>query len=59
MAKKIDKVYCCLCGKEITNEEQHSPAPLTTDPASKCCGKCNETVVIPARLRSVALNRFD
>lgn len=45
-------VKCCLCKKEIeiigTWEEGNNAQPLKN---GRCCGKCNETKVIPERLK--------
>lgn len=42
---------CCLCGKEIeivgTWKKGNNARPLK---AGRCCGKCNITKVIPARI---------
>jgi len=46
-----DKVACCLCGGEIEHvgswTEGHNAEPVAE---GRCCGDCNSTRVIPARL---------
>ena len=42
------KKKCCICQKEI-NDHGHNPDPLNAK--GRCCGYCNLTKVIPARLR--------
>jgi hypothetical protein len=37
---------CCLCGDVVTGWG-HNPLPLKK---GTCCGVCNDTKVIPARL---------
>ena len=56
---KINKIYCCLCGKDITNEEKLNPAPLTIGDGSKCCKDCYEALVIPKKLELSAISKFD
>ena len=56
--EKIKK--CCLCKKEIDKQytpegkmfwdEGHNAQPLKD---GQCCSKCNETKVIPARLKRI------
>ena len=52
---------CCLCGGEIEVERNalgeavwdkgHNPDPLASV-EEHCCGVCNDTKVIPARLKA-------
>ena len=45
-------INCNLCGVEMTHQfEMNNPSPLCdeNDTESKCCTKCNEEKVIPAR----------
>jgi hypothetical protein len=41
------KKKCCICKTEITGHG-HNPDPLNVK--GRCCGVCNFTKVIPARL---------
>lgn len=40
---------CCICGKEF-NEY-----PNNADPVKKgvCCNYCNQTIVMPAKIRAI------
>ena len=51
---KVD-LNCCLCNVHMTNiHETHNPYPLRPDTEdSRCCAKCNEALVIPARIESL------
>ena len=44
---------CCLCQTSITNFlDCNNPAPLDDlEKGGYCCSKCNDTKVIPERLR--------
>ena len=42
---------CCICGGEL-GRFGHNPAPVRD--SGDCCGRCNENVVIPARIAQVS-----
>jgi hypothetical protein len=42
-------LLCCLCGNPIEDPYGHNAWPLVED--GRCCEKCNQTVVIPERVR--------
>lgn len=44
---------CSLCSAPITDDESNSPFPLceVDDTISQCCDECNETKVLPMRMR--------
>jgi hypothetical protein len=48
---------CCICEKKIEPEPLSgwaggaNPAPISLNPDDRCCRTCDETVVIPARMR--------
>ena len=44
---------CSICGKEITDEFSNNAQPVND---GRCCGYCNRTVVIPARLKEAGYN---
>ena len=44
------KYRCCLCGKEFEGWG-NNPWPLALNEEERCCDECNDTKVIPARLR--------
>ena len=45
-------IRCCLCGAEVPREESDNPWPLDGgDENARCCHSCDETKVLPARLR--------
>ena len=51
----IDKVICIICELPIDADPDgwdggHNAEPIAT---GQCCGKCNDTVVTPARLESL------
>lgn len=46
---------CCLCGAIISGYG-HNPWPLA-DGNSVCCGRCNATKVIPARLKDAGIRK--
>ena len=53
----LKKSKCCLCGDAIVGGG-HNPAPLSTVKASdKCCGDCNDTLVVPFRISLVMGNK--
>lgn len=45
--EKQDTLKCCICKKEIKLTQSHNAEPYAH---GRCCLKCNETYVIPARL---------
>ena len=50
---------CCICGKPITKEVSgwdggHNAYPLME---GRCCGTCNDTLVIQARLKQAGYSR--
>ena len=57
-SQKQELIVCCLCNEEITPEVSgwkygHNPAPLGETEDDRCCQVCNNTKVIPARLRGI------
>ena len=45
---------CCLCGNETENQWGHNPYPVTEkDSKERCCAKCNESIVVPARMKGL------
>lgn len=48
MGQEKNKV-CCLCGKEFKGYG-NNPEPIKSSKTGKCCDKCNQERVIPARL---------
>lgn len=55
------KNHCCLCGELIesygSRDASHNAAPVAT---GRCCGECNDTVVIPARIAAfVSFKRLE
>ena len=55
--KKAIKPICCLCGNECENEWGNNPWPLSKKPEDRCCDVCNDTKVIPARLKQAYKDR--
>ena len=49
MKKETKK--CCLCGCEIQEPFTNNPYPLcdVDDYESRCCSKCDQDLVVPAR----------
>ena len=39
---------CVICNDYVISGVGHNPAPVKND--GRCCGVCNDIVVIPARL---------
>ena len=46
------KYVCCLCGKEFEGFG-NNPWPIDISPESRCCDECNDTKVIPERIRQM------
>jgi hypothetical protein len=46
---------CSLCSAPITDDESNNPFPLceVEDTTSQCCDECNESKVLPMRMRTV------
>lgn len=42
---------CCICGCECENEWGNNPYPIVKDEDARCCDHCDQTVVIPERIR--------
>ena len=49
MKEQVKKKKCCICGKEFVGWG-NNPEPIKHSSVGKCCDKCNQEVVIPARL---------
>jgi hypothetical protein len=49
---KTRRFRCILCGK-IEAGFGNNPEPLVEYEVGRCCGDCNQTKVIPARLRAM------
>jgi hypothetical protein len=45
------KKTCVLCGGKLGDIYGHNPDPLSSK--GRCCGSCNTTRVIPARLERI------
>ena len=51
-------LICCLCEIPMPDERQtHNPDPLGKA-GDRCCGDCNATLVIPARLKQIGVPSF-
>ena len=49
---KVDE-HCCFCNVHMTNvHETHNPYPLRSL-EERCCVKCDEKLVFPARLTAI------
>lgn len=58
MSEKKVRV-CVLCGEEMRDVfDQHNPWPLSNLKRGRCCTQCNNTKVIPERLRRVTREGF-
>ena len=48
-----DENVCCFCGSPLKDFGNgmygHNPYPANTIPGKRCCDKCNQKIVIPAR----------
>ena len=44
-----DENTCCFCGAPL-DDMGCNPDPADTRPGKRCCGECNEKIVIPARM---------
>jgi hypothetical protein len=42
---------CVICEENVINGVGHNPAPVKGE--GRCCGVCNDLVVIPARLAMI------
>lgn len=41
---------CVICGKEYPNQYGNNPYPVKKK--GLCCDQCNDTIVIPARIKA-------
>jgi len=46
---------CVICKKEVKNEWGNNPYPAH-EGEGQCCDKCNDSVVIPARLKQLGIS---
>ena len=53
MAKKKKNPICCICGCECENEYGNNPWPIVKDADARCCDRCDQTAVIPARIQQL------
>ena len=62
--KDFSKERCCICGEPLWNGHSrelsdvqktlyfgNNPWPVVEDEDARCCDYCNDTVVIPERIR--------
>lgn len=47
---------CCLCGKKFTGWG-NDPWPIVIEEDARCCDRCNDTFVIPARLDLIYIKK--
>ena len=47
---------CCICKKTFTGYG-NNPEPVSTKKNARCCNKCNEEVVLPARFDEIMRRR--
>ena len=50
-----EAIDCAICGASIRAKDSHNPAPVKTGDNDRCCESCNGTVVIPARIKAIAV----
>lgn len=43
---------CCICGKTFTGWG-NNPYPVVKTENARCCDKCNDEKVIPARIAAI------
>jgi len=48
--EKIMKYTCCICHKKFTG---YGNDPQPVKQTGRCCDHCNQTVVIPARIKEL------
>jgi hypothetical protein len=41
---------CVICKLQCENVYGNNPSPMVNDSTSKCCDKCNRSIVIPSRI---------
>ena len=44
------KMICSICGEPLVGKDIHNASPVTI---GTCCGKCNNSIVVPARLATM------
>ena len=49
MVKEEEQV-CCICGKKFKGYG-NNPEPVKSE--GRCCNKCNDTIVIKARIEKI------
>ena len=54
----VEKFVCCLCGKTIEGWG-NNPWPVSKGENDRCCGECNCTLVIPARLARMEMAQLE
>ena len=49
---------CCICGKELKNYlDYNNPYPISRNEEDVCCSICNNTIVIPERIKRLTNSR--
>ena len=51
MTENTKNPVCCICGCECENKYGNNPWPVVKDENAKCCNHCDQTVVLPERIR--------
>lgn len=51
---KTDKNVCSICGDPNWPDGNHNAEPINS---GRCCGICNTTVVVPARIARITQGR--
>jgi hypothetical protein len=52
-------ITCCLCGIEVRDYDSHNPHPLGRNEGDRCCGGCNLSFVIPARINQMMTGNYN
>lgn len=54
----VENPTCCFCGNPCENRWGNNPWPISKRESDRCCNVCNDTIVIPERLRQWQENKI-
>jgi hypothetical protein len=52
---KLEWLQCCFCDEVIEDFMlSHNPFPVSDNRKDRCCIKCNQEIVVPARINGMS-----